>query len=188
MESKAIARARKMPLETLVAKLNDGGFTPAERPIAESIIAEKTGAMTTEVEVIIEPTSKVKSGADEKAKPLTKLQQLIAKAHITGAIVAKTQTPKVEEEVKKSDKHKPNETTHTIEAFSDDTKGLRTGQTVSFPDSNKPGALIIEGKIQRIFAFYREVREEAKIKGTDGKRYYRFEKDIQPVVDVTIEA
>ena len=183
METKAIARARKMPLETLVAKLNDGGFTPAERPFVESIIAEKSAPAEIAVDVLeATPAIPVVS-----TKPMTKLQQLIAKAHITGEIVAKTQKPQVVEEVKKSDKHKPNETTHTIEAFSDDTKGIRTGMTVSFPDSNKPGALIIEGTVQRLFAFYREVREEAKIKGTDGKRYYRFEKDINPVV-ATVEA
>lgn len=175
METKAITRARKMSVVDLTTKLNDGGFTPAERPIVETILAEKTNSTAT---------------PEVKGKPLSKLQQLIAKAHITGEIVAKTQTPKVEEVVKKSDKHKPNETTHTIEAFTDDTKGLRAGQTVLFPESNKAGALIIEGVIQRIFSFYREVREEAKIKGTDGKRYYRFEKDIQPLpaVEESVEA
>jgi len=181
METKSITRARKMPLETLVEKLNDGGFTAIERPIIEGIIAEKQSS-STNVDVMVESKSaKVLPTTEVKAKPLSKLQQLIAKAHITGEIVAKTQTPKVEEVVKKSEKHKPNETTYTIESFTDDTKGLRAGQTVSFPDSNKAGALIIEGKIERIFSFYREVREEAKIKGTDGKRYYRFEKSINPI-------
>ena len=180
METKSIARARKMPLETLIAKLNEGGFTPAERPIVESIIAEKQ----TSGDVAVDITEGVKSVGP--AKPMTKLQQLIAKAHITGEIVAKTQKAKVEEVIKTSEKHKPNETTHTVEAFSDDTKGIRAGQVVSFPSSNKPGGLIIEGVVQRIFAFVREEREEAKIKGTDGKRYYRFEKDINPVEVVTL--
>jgi len=177
METKAITRARRMSLPSLEAKLSEGGFTPAERPIIESIIEQKKNPDTAVAVDTAEPS--VSSGPK---KPLSVLQQLQAKAKLTGEIVAKTQTPKPIEEVKVSSKHKPNETTQTLEAFSDDTKGLRTGMTVSFPSSNKPGAMIMEGKIQRIFGFIRETREEAKIKGTDGKRYYRFEKDINPVI------
>lgn len=176
METKAITRARKMPLDTLVNKLNEGGFTAMERPIIESIIAEKS-AQSSDSKTVVQ-------------KPMSKLQQLIAKAHITGEIVAKTQAPKVEEPVKKSEKHKPNETTHSIEAFSDDTKGIRLGDTVSFPVTRKAGSLIMEGVVQRLFAFYDKYRdkagskvlqEEVKIKGTDGKRYYRFEEEIHLV-------
>lgn len=73
--------------------------------------------------------------------------------------------------------HGPSETTYTMTAFTDDSKGLRAGDMVRYPKA-KNGTDTMTGKLQRIFGFFRESREEGKILGDDGKRYYRFLKDI----------
>ena len=91
------------------------------------------------------------------------------------AVTSETAAPIVE----KKPKNKPNETTRTIEMFADDTKGIRAGTKVSFKESNKPEAKSITGTVQRVFDFWlKPERQEAKIKGDNGNRYYRFEKDL----------
>ena len=64
-----------------------------------------------------------------------------------------------------------------IEAFTDDTKGLRAGDSVLFPESRKKGAEWIEGKIDHIFFNSDTTKQEAKIIVDDGtkygKKYYR---------------
>jgi hypothetical protein len=85
-------------------------------------------------------------------------------------------------------KKKPGETTFTVEHFTNDEKGIRAGDTVSFNQSNKGTGAVIEGVAQRIFRWYDKDREEVKIKGTDGNRYYRFEKDVQLVAKAAPKA
>lgn len=184
MDAKTLNRARKMDVTSLEAKLEAGGFTAIERPYIESLIAEKKGSAE-QVEVAEKTEEKTEKTSSAPVKARTIFQQMQAKAAITGAIVAKTQNIKPEEPKEATTKHKPNETTCTIEAFSDDTKGIRKDDTVTFPSSTKAGSILMEGKVQRIFKFLRETREEAKIKGTDGKRYYRREKDINKVATVS---
>lgn len=109
--------------------------------------------------------------AEESAAPVAEAQESIA----ADAVVSEGAAAPV---VKKP-KNKPNETTRTIEKFNDDTKGIRVGTRVSFKDSNKPDAKVIAGTVQRVFDFYlKPERQEAKIKGDNGNRYYRFEKDL----------
>ena len=71
------------------------------------------------------------------------------------------------------------------EAFSDDSKGLRTGQLVEFPESRKKGAKLIEGILHHIFLNADSNVEEAKIivdNGTKyGKKYYRELDEIEKV-------
>ena len=98
------------------------------------------------------------------------------------AITPDTITPEVVI-VAKVPKNKPNETTRTIIAFTDDTKGIRAGTIVTFLENNKPGAKTLQGKVQRVFDFYlKPERQEVKIKGDNGNRYYRFEKDLTVIV------
>lgn len=65
-----------------------------------------------------------------------------------------------------------------LDNFSDDTQGLRRGDRVEFPESRKPGAPLIKGKIKRIFKNHNTGNEEAKIKGDNGKDYFRYEREI----------
>ena len=103
--------------------------------------------------------------------PVAEVQELIAAEAVTAIAV------------EKKPKNKPNETTRTIEMFKDDTKGIRAGTLVSFKENNKPEAKTITGKVQRVFDFYlKPERQEAKIKGDNGNRYYRFEKDLSLIV------
>ena len=109
--------------------------------------------------------------------PLEQVQEIVS----TETITTPTPTPLV-----KVPKNKPGETTRTIISFTDDTKGIRAGTLVSFLENNQPGAKTKTGKVQRVFDFYDKVkfptREEVKIKGDDGNRYYRFEKDVFPII------
>ena len=85
-------------------------------------------------------------------------------------------------------KNKPGETTRDIEKFVDDTKGIRKGTRVTFLENNKPGAKTIHGTVQRLFDFWaKPTRQEAKIKGDNGARIYRFEKDLTVEVPVVVE-
>jgi hypothetical protein len=65
-----------------------------------------------------------------------------------------------------------------LDNFSNDTKGLRSGHRVKFPESRKPGALLIKGTIKHIFKNHKTGKEEAKIKGDDGKDHFRYEREI----------
>jgi len=117
----------------------------------------------------------VQAPAVEKVEaPVEAAQEMIAAEAVTSEAA-----PAVE----KKAKNKPNETTRTIESFKDDTKGIRVGTEVSFKESSKPDAKMTTGKVQRIFDFYaKPERQEAKIKGANGNRYYRFEKDLTVIV------
>ena len=114
--------------------------------------------------------------------PVERAQESIAAEAVTSEAPAPAKKPK----------NKPNETTRTIEKFADDSKGIRAGSEVTFTENNKPGAKVLTGKVQRLFDFWlKPERQEAKIMVTDSKgnktRYYRFEKDIQPVVAAIVE-
>ena len=128
--------------------------------------------------------------------PVEAVQEIIAQDAVTAPIenVPEISTPDVVVLEAKVPKNKPNETTRTIIAFTDDTKGIRAGSMVTFLENNKPGAKLLTGKVFRVFDFYglRSNRQEVKIMvtGTDGKtqtRYYRFEKDITPMVTTPAE-
>ena len=100
-------------------------------------------------------------------------------AEVQEVIAAEAVTSEAAPAVEKKPKNKPNETTRTIEHFADDSKGIRPGTKVSFAESNKPDAKVITGTVQRIFDFWlKPERQEAKIKGDNGNRYYRFEKQL----------
>jgi hypothetical protein len=71
--------------------------------------------------------------------------------------------------------------TITLDIFTDDIIGLRVGDRVKFPASRKKGAPLITGTIARIFKNNNTGHEEAKIKGDDGKRYYRYQHEIQKI-------
>jgi hypothetical protein len=123
-------------------------------------------------------------------KALSKLQQLQAAAKLTGEIVAKNH-PEVKLGEKKSDtvpmrgaapttRRSRGSATEPIEKFSDDTKGIRVGSTVVFPE-RRGGLDKVQGTVKRMFKFVDEDREEARIEGPGGKRWYRFEKELELV-------
>jgi hypothetical protein len=123
------------------------------------------------VSAVAEKAVEVSAPAVEIAAPVAEVQEIIAAEAVAAPVV------------EKKAKNKPNETTRTIEMFADDTKGIRTGTLVSFKESNKPDAKTMTGKVQRVFDFYlKPARQEAKIKGDNGNRYYRFEKDLIVIV------
>lgn len=142
----------------------------------EELQAINTNGMNAVVKQAITVAISKLSTPAETATPVEKVQESIAADSVSAPV----------SEVKKA-KNKPNETTRTIIAFADDTKGIRAGSEVTFTENNKPGAKVITGKVQRLFDFWlKPERQEAKIMVTDAKgnktRYYRFEKDITPVV------
>jgi hypothetical protein len=123
-------------------------------------------------------------------KALSKLQQLQAAAKLTGEIVAKNH-PEVKLGEKKSNtvpmggaapttRRSRGSATEPIEKFSDDTKGIRVGSTVVFPE-RRGGLDKVQGTVKRMFKFVDEDREEARIEGPGGKRWYRFEKELELV-------
>jgi hypothetical protein len=74
-------------------------------------------------------------------------------------------------------------TTRTIEKFSNDAKGIRAGDVVCFTQRYGKPSPVIKGVVQRIFEWAEKPKpdhpgEEIKIKGDDGKRYYRFERHV----------
>lgn len=77
-----------------------------------------------------------------------------------------------------TDKRKNGETTITIKKFSDDTKGLRVGDEIRFPESRKKGAAFKDGEITRIFKNNDTGKEEASIKSDRPKPYFRYEHEI----------
>jgi hypothetical protein len=125
--------------------------------------------------------------APEDKTPVETAQEQIAQDAVTAPDASKpAETPAP---IVNVPKNKPYETTRTIVSFKDDTKGIRAGSMVTFLENNKPGAKTMTGQVQRLFDFWlKPERQEAKIMVTDAKgnktRFYRFEKDIQPVVIV----
>jgi len=97
--------------------------------------------------------------------------------------------------VEKKAKAKPMETTRTIEKFTGDAKGIRSGSMVTFAESKSGTGKTLTGQVQRLFDFYdkkRSDKEEAKIMVTsaDGKsktRFYREEKNLTLVVPTPVE-
>jgi hypothetical protein len=134
---------------------------------------------------------RIKGLTPEVPSPVETIQEGIAAEATTteGTLAEGTQGEEAKPEpevivIAKVEKNKPGETTRTIEKFTDDTKGIRAGKRVTFLENNKPGAKTLAGLVQRVFDFYgkRDNRQEVKIKGDNGQRYYRFEKDITPEV------
>ena len=173
MEEKQMKSLNRLSADQLQKKLDNGDFTAAQRPVIVQMIKTKRGNAAGE-------DAAVSSSADapEAGAPATDTPEADApKAEGEAAPVAATPAKK-----------KPGETTYTIEKFTDDTKGIRAGDTISFNQSNKGTGPVIEGVAQRIFRWFEKDREEVKIKGTDGKRYYRFEKDITLVAKAAPKA
>ena len=129
--------------------------------------------------IAVQISRRTEATEDMATTPVEKVQESIAAETV---LAAATKKPK----------NKPNETTRTITAFADDSKGIRAGSEVTFLENNKPGAKVLTGKVQRLFDFWlKPERQEAKIMVTDEKgnktRYYRFEKDITPVKAAVVE-
>jgi hypothetical protein len=142
-----------------------------KKNVAQVAKVEAVEATAPAVEVI----ESVATEAGTTEAPVAEVQEIIAAEAVTAPVV------------EKKAKNKPNETTRTIEAFADDTKGIRVGTPVMFKESSKPDAKMIPGKVQRVFDFYaKPERQEAKIKGENGNRYYRFEKDLTVIVPEAI--
>lgn len=166
-------------METKKLSMND---------IKKMSLAELQAINTNGVNAVVKQAITVainKLSTPAETAPVEKVQESIA----ADAVTSET-APTIE--VAKKQKNKPNETTRTIEAFKDDSKGIRAGSEVTFLENNKPGAKVITGKVQRLFDFWlKPERQEAKIMVTDSKgnktRYYRFEKDITPVTAAVIE-
>lgn len=157
MEGKQLKSLNRLSADQLQKKLDNGEFTANQRPIIVQMIKTKRGSHESE---------ELASSADAAAPAAE------------GTIPTAPEAPAAPAPGKK----KPGETTYTIEAFTGNAKGIKAGTVVSFTQSNKGTGPVIEGTVQRVFRWFEKDREEAKIKGTDGKRYYRFEKDLTPVV------
>ena len=173
MEEKQMKSLNRLSADQLQKKLDNGDFTAAQRPVIVQMIKTKRGNAAQEDAAVSSSAY-----APEASAPATDTPEADApKAEGEAAPVAATPAKK-----------KPGETTYTIEKFTDDAKGIRAGDTVSFNQSNKGTGPVIEGVAQRLFRWFEKDREEVKIKGTDGKRYYRFEKDVTLVAKAAPKA
>ena len=174
MEEKQMKSLNRLSADQLQKKLDNGDFTAAQRPVIVQMIKTKRGNVASEDAAV---SSSADAPAPEAGSATDAPEGDAPKTEGEAAPVAAAPAKK-----------KPGETTYTIEKFTDDTKGIRAGDTISFNQSNKGTGPVIEGVAQRIFRWFEKDREEVKIKGTDGKRYYRFEKDITLVAKAAPKA
>lgn len=177
METKnlTIAAIKAMDLSEVNTVLTSGDkLTPAQR---QALTVRKTH---------------LEGAAQDDSSPVEKIQEQMAQDSIT-TDAPENNTPEGNEtEVKApvvvaKGKNKPFETTRTIDKFADDTKGIRAGHMVTFTEHKGGTGKVLTGQVQRLFDFWlKPERQEAKIMVTDAKgnktRFYRFEKDITPVV------
>jgi hypothetical protein len=175
MEEKQMKSLNRLSADQLQKKLDNGDFTAAQRPVIVQMIKTKRGNVASEDAAVSSSADAPEAGAPAAEGTVASDAETVAKAEEVAAASVAT-------------KKKPGETTYTIEKFTDDTKGIRAGDTISFNQSNKGTGPVIEGVAQRIFRWFEKDREEVKIKGTDGKRYYRFEKDITLVAKAAPKA
>jgi hypothetical protein len=173
MEGKQMKSLSRLSADQLQKKLDNGEFTSAQRPVIIQMIKTKRGSSSEEDAEI---------ASSENAPEAVSTAGSETPAETTPA-------PQATGPVTPPAKKKPGETTYTIEAFTKDDKGIRAGDTISFNQSNKGTGPVIEGVAQRLFRWFdKPEREEVKIKGTDGKRYYRFEKDVTLVAKAAPKA
>jgi hypothetical protein len=159
----------KMDLATANSALTVSGITAMQRQLIQTRI------------------KKLSTPAPEVQAPVETVQDIIA-GEATTSDVPEVSAPAEIIILAKVEKNKPGETTRTIEKFTDDTKGIRAGSKVTFLENNKPGAKTLTGSVQRVFDFYlKPERQEVKIKGDNGQRYYRFETGVHPIVEVVAE-
>lgn len=132
--------------------------------------------------------TQLEAAASEVKAPVETLQENTAADSVTApeAAAQVQKAPEATAPVVKAPKNKPFETTRTITAFADDTKGIRAGDMVNFTEHKGGSGKPLTGQVQRLFDFYaKPERQEAKIMVTDAKgnktRYYRFEKDLTKV-------
>jgi len=145
-----------------------------------------SGITAVQRQMITTRIAKLSTPAPEVQAPVETVQEIIAGDTVTtdsevpAPPATEVPAPVV---IAKVEKNKPGETTRTIIAFADDTKGIRAGSRVTFLENNQPGAKTLAGTVQRVFDFYglKNNRQEVKIKGDNGQRYYRFEPGVQPI-------
>ena len=171
METKKISvnDIKAMSLEQVNNALAAGGLNPAQK---QALMVRK--ANLEEVPSSDTPVEDLQAGA------------------AADAVTSASATPEAAAPVAAKSKNKPYETTRTITAFADDTKGIRAGDTVTFTEHKGGTGKVLTGQVQRLFDFYlKPERQEAKIMVTDAKgnrtRFYRFEKDITKVVPEVVE-
>lgn len=166
METKKItmSEVKVMSLDQVNNALAAGGLNPHQR---QALMVRK---------------AQLEAPAPDDATPVEKLQEQAAGESVTSDTAAPAEAAPVAKA-----KNKPFETTRTITAFADDTKGIRAGDMVTFTEHKGGTGKVMTGQVQRLFDFWlKPERQEAKIMVTDAKgnktRFYRFEKDLTKVV------